>query len=572
MPPKVSVSVVTFNHAAFLDEMFASVLSQKVDFPYEIVVSDDASTDQTATIIDRYAKQYPQIVVPIYHKTRRGPCKNIQSVVHRCQGQYIAHLDGDDCMLPGKMQKQADILDRHPELVMVVHDLDVIDESHQSIGRLKTLRRISTIRDLVRHGTYFGNSSKMYRRSATPPPELLEETRDWFFHIYNALYGDIGFIPEVLGIYRKHPGGLTHNFKLGDYQRDLNFTLRYCRETLLPKGLITTRDLAYAESRIRYFLSEVCFSAGDIRQGREFLHSSLKFFPFYSLNPYLALLKWAYPPHSLRLYNALRRFWRYQREGLRSLFLIPETRGLDLDAPEAVAVHRDLIRKKGFLRQVYVMFYGEFRRQADLLRDVPGNMLELGSGGGFLKELMPEVITSDVAAYPTVDRVAFADRLPFADGALKAIFLNNVLHHIPEPEAFFREAERCLTPGGRVVMIEPYNSRFGRMMYKRFHHEPFDETVREWRVASPGRLTGSNQALPWVIFWRDRALFETRHPSLEILDTRPHTALGYALSGGLSWRSPLPGALFPAVRWLDAQLSRFPNTFPLFQTIVLRRR
>lgn len=255
-----------------------------------------------------------------------------------------------------------------------------------------------------------------------------------------------------------------------------------------------------------------------------------------------------------------------------SLFLIPETRGLDLDSPDAVLVHKRVIQSKPFLCRLYRTFYREFQRHADALRDLPGEMLELGSGGGFLKALMPDVITSDVAAYPTVDRVAVADRLPFGDGMLKAIFLNNVLHHIPTPDDFFREAARCLTPGGRVVMIEPFSSRFSRFLYKNFHHEPFDETAQEWRVTGSGRLIGSNQALPWIIFWRDRALFEARYPQLEILETQPHTALAYALSGGLSWRSPLPGAAFPMVHRLDALLSHWPTLFPLFQTIVLRRR
>jgi glycosyltransferase involved in cell wall biosynthesis len=309
--PKVSVSVVTFNHAAFLEEMFATVLSQKIDFPYEIVVGDDASTDETAAILERYAKQYPQIVVPIYHKTNIGPGRNFQSVLDRCQGQYIAHLDGDDCMMPGKLQKQVDILDLHPEFVMVVHDLDIVDDQRRLIDSYKTLRRVSTIKDLVRYGTYFGDSSKMYRRSAMPPEGLAKEIRfvgDWLFHIQKAAHGDIGFIPETLGIYRNHSGGLTKTLRLHEYQNDLNFTLRYCEKTLLPKNRITAWDLAYAKSRVAYFLAELCFSAGDVRQGRAFLYASFRSFPFYSVNPYLAFFKWSFPPTSLRLYAALKRW------------------------------------------------------------------------------------------------------------------------------------------------------------------------------------------------------------------------------------------------------------------------
>src|SRR5262245_42268223 len=192
---------------------------------------------------------------------------------------------------------------------------------------------------------------------------------------------------------------------------------------------------------------------------------------------------------------------------LSSLLSLPEARGIDLDSADAVPVHRQIILKKPFLRNLYKEQYEVFREQADLVRSLPGSLLELGSGGGFLKDHLPDVITSDVALYPSVDRVASADQLPFKDKELKAIFMLNVLHHLSSPEAFFREAERCLTSGGRLVMVDPFNSSMSRFIYKRFHHEPFDETVTEWRVQGEGRLTASNQAIPWIIFWRDRDRF-----------------------------------------------------------------
>jgi len=256
---------------------------------------------------------------------------------------------------------------------------------------------------------------------------------------------------------------------------------------------------------------------------------------------------------------------------LSTLFRLPETRGVDINSPEAVLVHRRIIEQKVFLNKIYREHYALFQRQATALQALPGQLLELGSGGGFLKTILPEVITSDVAAYPTVDRVVYADRLPFAEASLKAIFLIDVLHHLPEPDLFFKEAERCLTPGGRVIMIEPFNSWLSRWVYKHFHHEDFDENAREWRVAGQGRLTAANQALPWIIFWRDQDLFRARYPALKILERRPHTALRYIFSGGLSWRALLPGVCYALVRRLDEVLAHFPRAFPLFQTIILER-
>jgi SAM-dependent methyltransferase len=250
---------------------------------------------------------------------------------------------------------------------------------------------------------------------------------------------------------------------------------------------------------------------------------------------------------------------------------LPEVRGIDLDSGEALAAHRSILQRKLFLRRFYVDQYRVFVREAERLRAHPGAMLELGSGAGFLKDLLPEVITSELIQAPGVDRVVPADRLPFETGSLKAIFLLNVLHHIADPEAFFREAMRCLILGGRVVMVEPANTMLGGYFYKRLHHEPFDEHACSWEIRGQGRLTTSNPALPWIIFSRDRDRFERLFPSLKICVEKRHTFFCFLLSGGLSYRSMVPGFLYPLFAGIDRRLCRASAIFPLFQTVVMER-
>src|SRR5437868_8535464 len=123
----------------------------------------------------------------------------------------------------------------------------------------------------------------------------------------------------------------------------------------------------------------------------------------------------------------------------------PLTRGLDIDTPETTGLRRRIIREKAFLRRVYEEWYEA------LAAAVPageGAVLELGSGAGFLKEYIPGLITSDVFAVPGVELVADAHALPFAAGALRGVVMTNVLHHLPRPRQFFREAARCVRPGG----------------------------------------------------------------------------------------------------------------------------
>ena len=248
-----------------------------------------------------------------------------------------------------------------------------------------------------------------------------------------------------------------------------------------------------------------------------------------------------------------------------------EVHDLNLDEAAAMACHRDIIESKPFLKKLYRDFYSEFLEQAKILQPLPGRILELGSGGGFLHKLLPEILTSDVCAGPDIEQIIFADRLSFKEGEIKGIFMMNVLHHLSKAADFFSEAVRVLPKGGRLVMIEPYNSLLGRLFYKNFHAEPFEETAPTWEIPPQGRMTTSNQALPWIIFKRDRHLFETRFPALRIRRLRPHTVTRYIISGGLSFKTFVPAFSYPLFRVIDECLAPFSTLFPMFVTIVLEK-
>jgi SAM-dependent methyltransferase len=184
---------------------------------------------------------------------------------------------------------------------------------------------------------------------------------------------------------------------------------------------------------------------------------------------------------------------------------------------------------------------------------------------------MPEVVTSDVLPYAGVDRVVDASRLPFAAGELRAILMLNVLHHIADAEAFFREAQRCLVPGGRVFLVDQYLGWISTPILRHLHHEPCDPGAERWAFASSGPLSGANGALAWIVFERDRALFQRRFPRLEIASFRPHSPLRYFLAGGLKGWSLLPGAAFPLATALDAALSRWSPRWCSFLDVELLR-
>jgi len=253
---------------------------------------------------------------------------------------------------------------------------------------------------------------------------------------------------------------------------------------------------------------------------------------------------------------------------LRRLLSHPLTRGLDIDDPLTTALRRDVIATKPFLRRVMQDWY---RLLAAAVPAGDGHVLELGSGAGFLKEVIPEVITSEVFPDVGVDRVVRAEALPFRDGELRAVVMADVFHHIPDVGRFLSEAERCLRPGGVVAMVEPWVTAWSRFVYTRLHHEPFEPQAAAWRFASSGALSGANSALPWIVFQRDREMLSREHPRLVVDEIRPFMPLRFLIAGGISLRSLAPGWAYGAWGLVERLLSPLDHRLAMFALIQVRR-
>jgi SAM-dependent methyltransferase len=242
---------------------------------------------------------------------------------------------------------------------------------------------------------------------------------------------------------------------------------------------------------------------------------------------------------------------------------------LDLDDPALIPVRRRVIREKPFLRRIYDEWYAAI---AAALPDVPGMVLEIGAGGGFLRDVIPGVIASELQPCAHVDVVLDGQELPLRAGSLRAIVMTDVLHHLPDAPRFLREAARCVRPRGRIVMIEPWVSAWSSFVYTRFHHEPFLPQAPDWQFARGGPLSASNMALPWIMFVRDRARFEREFPEWRVVSLRPCMPFRYLLSGGFTLRGLMPAWTFPAWRELERVLSPFDRQLAMFAQIVLERR
>ena len=227
-------------------------------------------------------------------------------------------------------------------------------------------------------------------------------------------------------------------------------------------------------------------------------------------------------------------------------------------------LHQKTIKEKKFLNKLYNDFYNIFKKECI---DAPeGLKVEIGSGGGFLKEIIPDVITLDIVDLPNVDKVFSAEKMPFEDNSVSIFFLLDTLHHFPNCSNFFRECERCLTKNGKIVMIEPSNTYLSRFIYRNFHHEPFDDKVKGWKLRSNnGRMTSCNLAIPYMVFIRDRAIFEKKFKKLKLQTIDTHTPFRYLLSGGVSIRQLVPTCSYSFFSVLDILFRKIG----LFYTIIL---
>jgi glycosyltransferase involved in cell wall biosynthesis len=229
--PKVSVCVVTYNQEHYIRECLQSIVDQKTNFDFEIIVGDDCSTDGTRTIVREFVERYPWLVTSIFHGKNIGCQGNYLSVHNKALGRYIAHLDGDDYALPGKLQKQSDFLDRHPECNIVWHRVLVKNgktgEVRPDLLNVKLFPQGGFTRsDIIRHIAIASHSSKMYRSAnrAFDIPDF--PLLDWLVNIEQVQEGRACYVgDEILGVYRSGVGIASAGLATRIH---INATFRYC--------------------------------------------------------------------------------------------------------------------------------------------------------------------------------------------------------------------------------------------------------------------------------------------------------------------------------------------------------
>lgn len=204
--PLISVCIVSYNHQAYIADCIASVLAQYGQFRLEIILGDDKSSDDTVSVMREMIAVYQgEAIIRLFaHEKNLGPSQNYQFLIAQAQGDFIAHLDGDDFWLPGKLQAQLNFLLAYQDCPACYTNTLVIqdDKSHWGFFNRKQPERIS-LEMLVKAGNFLNHSSLLYRSNFKPILLAFPENFiDYRIHLALAQHGELGFINQVLVAYR----------------------------------------------------------------------------------------------------------------------------------------------------------------------------------------------------------------------------------------------------------------------------------------------------------------------------------------------------------------------------------
>lgn len=228
--------------------------------------------------------------------------------------------------------------------------------------------------------------------------------------------------------------------------------------------------------------------------------------------------------------------------------------------------------EKPLLRRVYHDFYLKIAKE--LRRDLPGKIVELGSGIGNLKSVVPDALSTDIFPNPWLDQIENGYATSFDFGSVSNLILFDVWHHLQYPGTALAEFRRILTPGGRLIIFDPGMGLLGKLIYGVFHHEPLGLSKSiNWEAPAgfnPDAMTYyAAQGNGERIFVRGE--FRDRLGEWRMVACRRLAALSYIGSGGFSGRQLYFDASYRFIRALDGIADRIPRLFSTRLLVVLER-
>lgn len=216
---KLSIICLSYNQEKYIKQTLDSFLMQKTNFDFDIIISDDASTDNTPQIIQEFADKYPEKIKAILRKQNVGAEINYIETCDKVKSQYVLYSDGDDFFIDvNKLQTQVDFLEANPDFSICFHPVRVFFEDNSQpehkfpSPEIRFNKEVLELQHLFSHN-FIQTNSCMYRWRFSGA-ESFQDTYprgimpgDWFTHMLHAQKGKIGYIDKMMAAYRRHSEG-----------------------------------------------------------------------------------------------------------------------------------------------------------------------------------------------------------------------------------------------------------------------------------------------------------------------------------------------------------------------------
>jgi glycosyltransferase involved in cell wall biosynthesis len=238
--PLLSVCLITYNHANFIEQAIESVFMQSVNFSWELIIADDFSTDGTREIVTKYKEKYPDFIRLILQEKNVGPVKNFNDLLNAPQSKYIAYFEGDDYWIDSlKLQKQVDYMESHPDYVLTHSDILIKNGSDRYVCNwritisklLRSQKETNVIKKLVKGNYIMSVTVLMARNALNKAFEEISKNDNTVPNIDYTLFlelsrlGKIHFQHEKTAVYRILPNSESNNV-------DIDSRLRFIESTI----------------------------------------------------------------------------------------------------------------------------------------------------------------------------------------------------------------------------------------------------------------------------------------------------------------------------------------------------
>ena len=243
----VSVCMITYNHENYIKETIEGVLMQKTNFPIELIIGEDCSTDNTRKIVLEYADKYPNIIRPLLPEKNLGMMNNFIETMQTATGKYIALCEGDDYWTdPYKLQKQVDFLEANEKVMAVSTNSSVCDLNGNTIQSEKVVippdnkEGIYNLHDFFDKNFQYSTNTVVFRNLNMDflTKEIQRMSNpflgDWILWVLIHMRGDFYFLNDVTAAYRINPNSITHTVNAVK-RWEWDFLIRRHLIEILPK-------------------------------------------------------------------------------------------------------------------------------------------------------------------------------------------------------------------------------------------------------------------------------------------------------------------------------------------------